>query len=507
MHLAPLFAGFLGLATVIAPLRGADSGPAAETTSAIAQAQALSVAYAAIAAQVMPSVVSIQVSEAPARTVTRRPRGRAQPWFDDDLLEQLPPEFRQHFRFRVPQQGDEPGAPDIQQPPRQGQGSGFVIDADGHILTNHHVVDGANTLTVVLADGGTRTATLVGSDPQTDLAVIKVDGSGLTPLRLGSSRPTRVGEWVLAVGSPFGFNQTISSGIVSALGRKTGILGQAGFENFIQTDAAINPGNSGGPLINLQGEVIGINSAIFSRSGGFMGIGFAIPVELAMPIKDQLISSGKVTRGFLGVSIQPLDDGLRQGLNLAGGILVHEVTPGTPAATAGIMPGDVITGLDGQPVTAIDAFRQRVATLAPGSTVTLDVLRDGSQQQLQATLGTYAASDEEVPRTAHGPAQALRPDRYGLGLGSVSDEAAQALGATSAQELPGALITEVDPDSAAAKAGLAPGMVIQQIGSRLIANPRAARDLLDQAKPGERLLIKVREPQGPRYLPLVVPAG
>jgi len=323
--------------------------------------------FADVVDRVAPAVVTIHS----ARRV-RAPRQH--PFFDD-------PRFRDFFRL--------PRSPESQEPRVQGLGSGVIVSADGYILTNHHVIDGAEEITVVLTDERRFSAKLIGSDPPSDLAVLKIDQSNLPVLNMGDSDRARVGDIVLAIGNPLGLEQTVTAGIVSAKGRSTG-LSDGSFEDFIQTDAPINQGNSGGALINAaSGDLIGINSQILSPTGGNIGIGFAIPVNMARNVMDQLIRSGRVRRGSLGVTIQPLTPEVisQLGLQNARGALVNSVIPGGAAARAGVRSGDVITAFNGNQVQDPNALRNAVAGTAPGSEVTLTIWRDRRNEQVRVTLG------------------------------------------------------------------------------------------------------------------------
>jgi Do/DeqQ family serine protease len=323
--------------------------------------------FADVVDRVAPAVVTIHS----ARRV-RAPRQH--PFFDD-------PRFRDFFGL--------PRSPGTQQPRVQGLGSGVIVSADGYILTNHHVIDGAEEITVTLTDERRFAAKLVGSDPPSDLAVLKIDQSNLPVLNMGDSDRARVGDIVLAIGNPLGLEQTVTAGIVSAKGRSTG-LSDGSFEDFIQTDAPINQGNSGGALINAaSGDLIGINSQILSPTGGNIGIGFAIPVNMAKNVMDQLVRTGRVRRGSLGVTIQPLTpEAISQlGLQSARGALVNSVVPGGAAARAGVRSGDVITAFNGTQVQDPNALRNAVARTPPGSEVTLTIWRNGRNEQLRVTLG------------------------------------------------------------------------------------------------------------------------
>ena len=342
------------------------SGPVGPTTNS----------FADVVDRVAPAVVTIHSA--------RRVRAaRQHPFFDD-------PRFREFFGL--------PRTPDTQQRAVRGLGSGVIVSNDGYILTNHHVIDGAEEITVEMTDQRSFSAKLVGSDPPSDLAVLKIDQNNLPVLTMGDSDRARVGDMVLAIGNPLGLEQTVTAGIVSAKGRSTG-LSDGSFEDFIQTDAPINQGNSGGALINAaSGELIGINSQILSPTGGNIGIGFAIPVNMAKNVMDQLIRSGSVRRGSLGVTIQPLTpDAISQlGLQNARGALVNSVVPGGPAERAGVRAGDVIIALNGAAIEDPNALRNAVARTPPGSEVTLTVWRNGGQQQVRVRLGELSTTRRAV---------------------------------------------------------------------------------------------------------------
>jgi Do/DeqQ family serine protease len=335
------------------------------------------VSYADVVSRVSPAVITIH-SEMRARAPQQFP-------FMDD------PMFRRFF--------DQRGGPPQQQPERRamGLGSGVIISTDGYILTNHHVVDGADQIKVDLNDGRTLDAKLVGSDPPSDLAVLKIDANGLPVLALGDSDKVRVGDVVLAIGNPLGIGQTVTMGIISAKGRQTRLQGTGSFEDFLQTDAPINQGNSGGALVSTNSELIGINSQILSPSGGSIGIGFAIPSNMARTITDTLVNTGKVRRGQLGVVVVPAaSEAARElGIKENKGVVVYLVTPGGAAERAGLKKGDVITAFNGAPVSDSNAFRNLVASMAPGTDVTLTVLRDGREQQIRASLGEFVPQKEQ----------------------------------------------------------------------------------------------------------------
>jgi len=405
--------------------------------------------YADLVERVAPSIVTVR-SERLVETAGYRSRGRRG--------EQLPPFFRGF------------GLPDDQQPRRQsGLGSGVVVNTDGTILTNHHVVEGAGKVKVELSDRRTFEARVVGTDAPSDLAVLKIEAKGLRALSLGDSDAVRVGDVVLAFGNPLGVGQTVTMGIVSAKGRATG-FGDGSFEDFLQTDAPINQGNSGGALVSTSGQLVGINSQILSGSGGNIGIGFAIPAQMARSVMTQLVGGGEVHRGLLGVTVQGVTSDLAQSLGLpdVAGALVSDVTPDSPAARAGIERGDVLVRLEGQPVTDANVLRNRIASTRPGSTVSVGLVRDGQEKTVRVELGEL-----KTARTAGGGApEREESGRLGLAVQPLRPEDAKELGISSKT---GLLVSEVDPDGPAAEAGLQPGDVIEQVNRRPVTDVAGLR--------------------------------
>ena len=410
-------------------------------------AHQLSTAFEDVAEHVNPSVVSISTRRKPEATMRRG----SMPQQENPFGEQSPfGDFFDHFFGpNGPQYG-----PGLDQP-QEGLGSGFVVQG-GYILTNAHVIDGADEITVHTSDERDLDAELVGSDPQTDLAVLKVKEGNLDALELGDSDSLRVGQWVVAAGTPFGLSSSITTGIVSATGRSN--LRIADYEDFIQTDAAINPGNSGGPLLDLDGRVVGINTAIFSRTGGNMGIGFAIPINMAKDVMNSLISDGKVTRGRLGAWIQDLDDDLAEsfGYDSKNGVLIGDIEPESAAAKAGMESGDIVIKYDGQPVTKADDLRMRVAGTKPGTEVDLEIFRDGKRRNLEVEIGEL--ENEEV--ADNHPAAQLESG-VGMTTRTLTPEIGQQLGLES--DVKGAVVTEIEPFGPAADAGIRQGDVVVQV--------------------------------------------
>ena len=417
----------------------ASGQPTVAPASGVAPSQT---SYADLVTRVSPAVVTIRSTE--------RARAAQQFPFMDD------PSFREFFGDRMPQQA----------PQRvQGVGSGVIVNADGYILTNQHVVDGALDIRVELTDNRSFKAKLVGSDQPSDLAVLKIEAQNLPTLFLGDSDKVRVGDFVLAVGNPMGIGQTVTSGIISAKGRQTG-LSDGSFEDFLQTDAAINRGNSGGALVNTNGELVGINSQILSPSGGNIGIGFAIPSNMAKAVMDQLLKTGKVRRGMLGVSIQPVDADLAASLDLpaARGAIVTAVSPTGPAEKAGLKRGDVIVGINNQPVGDSNVLRNLVASIAPGTNVKVSALRDGREQNFQVALAELPARKPAEGEDESEGDSTVGSGKFGLTLQNLTADAASRLGLDPGDQ--GLLVTRINPAGAAANAGIRQGDLIQEVNRK-----------------------------------------
>ncbi|MGR3912430.1 MAG: DegQ family serine endoprotease [Candidatus Rhabdochlamydia sp.] len=382
--------------------------------------------------------------------------------------------------------------PGSRQPqPQVGQGSGFLVSDDGYIMTNNHVVKGADKIEVTLNDGQIREAKMIGTDPRTDLAIIKIekiDNQNYPFLTLGDSETLEVGEWVIAIGNPFQLHATVTVGVVSATGRQG--LRITDQEDFIQTDAAINPGNSGGPLINLEGKVIGINTAIASRSGGYMGIGFAIPSNMASHVMNQLMQKGSVTRGFLGVTPQSVDKEIAAGFNLpkAEGVLIASVEKNSPAEKGGILQGDIILELNQKPIKSLETFRNQISMMDPGSEVRLKIFRKGKTLSLTITLGSLS-EDSAAP--------AVVSKKLGLEVENLSTDIARQLGYSVGEE--GVVITKVRPGSPAALAGLRPGYVIQAINHKKISNTSDYEQLMAENSANKRIVLLAKHGKLSRF--------
>ena len=438
-------ASWHGLAADSPATAPAATGQAASAVPPVSRAQAVGRdSYADVVKLVTPAVVTIRTERKAQMSPTQ--------FQGDDFL-------RRFFGDRF----DE--APRTPRSFRQeGLGSGVIVTSDGYILTNHHVVEGASEIAVELADGRTVSAKSIGSDPPSDLAVLKVDLTNLQPIGLANSDAVQVGDVVLAIGNPLGIGQTVTLGIISAKGRATGV-GDGSYEDFLQTDAPINRGNSGGALVNAKGELIGINSQILSPSGGNIGIGFAIPANMARHVMDQLRQDGHVRRAQLGVTIQPVTSELAEsfGIKQIGGALVSSVEPGSAADRAGVKRGDVIKSFNGQPVQDTNSLRNRVANTSPGSNATVVVVRDGSERTLTVKLGELAEA-----KTARRDVEENNGDRTALGVSVTPLTPELASRAGVPKDLHGLLVQEVNPDGRAAEAGIQPGDVIQEVNRKTV---------------------------------------
>lgn len=438
--------------------------------------------YSSLVEAVMPAVVNVQV-EKTEQAAERGPGGRGGP--------QMDPEMRRFFeRFFGPQGPQGPQERQGRQRER-GEGSGFVISADGHIVTNAHVVGGADKITVVMQDGTKLQGKMVGIDEKTDLALVKVEaGKALPFVSFGDSSTVKVGDKVVAVGNPFGLGGTVTSGIVSATKRE---IGAGPYEDFLQVDAAINRGNSGGPTFNLDGEVVGVNSMIYSPSGGSVGIGFAISANLAKQVVTDLMEDGKVERGWLGVAIQPIDEDLAASLGLKDekGALVSQVEPGSPAEKSGIQAGDVVTMFNGQAIDSPRALSRTVADVTPGTNAQATIWRNGAEQKLEIGVGEMAGA--QVASAQGGAAQAQ--PRLGLTLAPLNKETRERM------ELPidahGVLVQGVAPDSPAAEKGIREGDLVVSIAGKEVQQPREVSDAVRKAhEEGRKSILMVIEREG-----------
>ena len=475
------------------------------------QARALGEAFNAVAEYVKPSVV--QISVARKRTATPRtqlrpgaPNGGQIPKELEDLLKQF-----HGFGGQVePQQFGGGGV--------QGTGSGFVYDDKGHIVTNNHVVEGADKIRVQFFDGEEADAKIVGTDPKSDVAVIKVDLTQYRPLKKGKSASARVGDWVLAIGSPFGFDQTVTSGIISAVGRNdAGIIPAAGaYEDFLQTDAAINPGNSGGPLVDLDGQVIGINSAIATSSRSNSGVGFAIPIDMAGNLADRIIKDGKVTRALLGIQLQPLTPAIARSLGYDAkqkGVLANDVVEGSPAAKAGVQQGDVLTSFNGTPAVNVQSFRNMVSTSEIGKEFTLTFLRDGKEKSVSVTLASadsvmakVESRNTDKPKAREPESDKVELTGFGLDVQELTPNLAKQFGFKD--DVKGLVISDVKDESPADAAGLEAGMVITKVAKDKKLGPvTSTKQFEDLASKADELLIYVQTAEGAgRLVTLAKPA-
>ena len=451
--------------------------------NAMEQVQKTSKAFIGISKKAIPTVVFIEVEKTIGAGQTLNPFQYNNPFdlFNDDFFERF-------FGHRYPQQ----------QRPREykqkGWGSGFIFSDEGYVLTNHHVVGDADKIVVRLSDGREFGAKIVGSDPSSDVAIIKIEkGEDLPVLPLGDSDALEVGEWVMAIGNPFGLSHTLTVGVVSAKGRTS--VGITDYEDFIQTDAAINPGNSGGPLINMKGEAVGINSAIFSKSGGYMGIGFAIPINMVKSIKDQLVTAGKVSRGYLGISIQDITSELKETFDLktTEGVLISDVSDDSPAHNAGLKQGDVVVEFNDKKVENTGQFRNMVSLTPPGNKANLVVIRNGKEIELSVKLGTLEdATIASVTKT-----DAM--EKLGFTIQDLNDDLSRQFGYEKHR---GVLISQVAPGSPAQFAGLRPGMLITEVNKKAVANTEDFLKALEESLKMKRVLLLVQDRQYARYVVL-----
>jgi len=457
-------------ATSAVTLRLADDSKPAQNVGSLTEG------FAPVVEPLLSAVVNISSSKVVKTSREQSP-------FEDD------PFFRQFFGNPGGQGGQGEDQPREQK--EHSLGSGVIVSPDGYILTNNHVVDDATDIEVVLKDKRQLKAKVVGTDPRTDIAVLKIPATGLTSVTIGDSAKMRVGDIVLAIGDPFGIGETVTMGIVSALGRRSlDIEGAGGYEDFIQTDASINPGNSGGALVNTRGQLIGINTAIISNGGGGnQGIGFAVPIDMARHVMEQLVSKGKVTRGYLGVSIQEVTPALAKafGLPSAEGALIGDVTADGPGGKAGLQKGDVIVGLNGQPISDYQELRLRVSQSAPGETAKLDIYRNGQKRQISVTLTELPDQQAAAKETPEATEDAMQ----GVQVQALTPDLAEQLKVPASTH--GVVVTRVDPDSAAAEGTLQRGDVIQEVNHKPIATPEQLRAAVHDAGNQPLLLLVNRQ--------------
>jgi serine protease Do len=437
-------------------------------------------AFTRIAETSMPATVFIKAQ------VTQQQPDHVSPFdmYGDDFFRRF---------FGQPFQG-----PQTQPQPQLTGGSGFLVASDGFIVTNNHVIKDASQITVVLNDGREFPATVKGADPRTDLALLKIDQKDLPFLTFGDSDDLKVGEWVVAIGNPFGLEATLTVGVVSAKGRQD--VGIASYEDFIQTDAAINPGNSGGPLLNLQGQVVGVNTAIFSRSGGYMGIGLSIPSKMAQHVIDQLMDGGNVKRAYLGIVLQPVDKELADALGLEKqeGILISEVMKDSPAAKAGLLQGDIIVQYNNKTIKNVTKFRNEVAMMNPGSDIKLKILRNNKPMNLTVTLGTQSEGEEISAEVIQ---------KLGIEIENMTPEIASKLGYTA--DVDGIVISKVKPGSPAAMAGLRPtylitGVAVSLNNQKKVKNVAEFQAALKEIGDKKHIILIVRHQNFQRYYTIKV---
>ena len=480
-------AGLIVFTATERPLLAKEVATASNPEPAPASLRGLSDAFAEVAVTIKPCVVTVYSEKTVKVPRYQWPFGDDSPfrWFFGN------PDDVPRPRRSQPQ--------DYQSFTQRGMGSGVLIDKDGHILTNNHVIQDVDQIKVKLSSGVEFDATVVGTDPGTDLAVIKIKGKlprDLAVAALGDSDALRVGDWVLAVGAPFGYEQTITAGIISAKGRRHVEEGRDHYQDFLQTDAAINPGNSGGPLVNLRGEVVGINTAIAGSVGQFAGVGFAIPINMAKPVVRDLIMSGRVTRGLLGINIQPITEDLSEHFGLSGtkGALVSNVNKGSAAEKAGINAGDAIVEYNRASIEDIDHLRNLVAATAPGAKVDIVVVRDGKRRTLSATVGEMK-TEETASAGREGEEAPGMPD-LGLSVAPLTPQAAKQYGHDP--DAKGVLVTTVDQGSPAAEVGLQEGDLITEVNHESVANVSEFRAAV--AKANKNILLLVNREGASRFV-------
>ncbi len=457
---------FLAASPLMAQTMAEISPPSAVTD--------LSQAFEKVADVISPVVVTV------TSVVKAKPSRRRNP-HNDQFFDPYREFFGDDFLDRTnPDRGGSEGFA------QQGMGTGVIVDAEGHILTNNHVIGGADEVTVRLNNEKTYKAKIIGSDPKTDLAVIQIKAPALQGAALGDSDALRIGEWVVAAGNPFGLSNSITAGIVSAKGRS--LVGGGQFEDFIQTDAAINPGNSGGPLVNLKGEVIGINTAIFSKNGGYMGIGFAIPINMAKNVMGSLIKNGKVVRGWLGVGIQPLSEEGAHSFGFSGtdGALVGQVEPGSPAEKAGIKQGDIVTALGGEKVKNVNQLRNIVAATKPSGRLDVEIYREKNKLNLTVKVGELKAQHEAEQE----PEEQSSVD-LGINVETLNDRSAHQLETKRSE---GVVVTTIRPGGIGERAGLQPRDIIVSVNGKKVRDVAGFNEAVNSAdlKKGARFVVETQ---------------
>lgn len=444
------------------------------------RAQEISRDFTAVAKKAIPAVVAIKV---------KSQKKKSSSFFDsssDDLNELFNDDFFQRFFRKRGEEGESP------QQSVTGAASGFIISPEGYVLTNSHVVREASEIEVTLNDAREYSAKVIGSDPNTDIAILKIDAKDLPSIELGDSNKLEIGEWVVAIGNPMGLQASLTVGVVSALGRNN--LDIANVEDFIQTDAAINRGNSGGPLLNLDGQVIGMNTAIVANMAmGNMGLGFAIPSNMIKPVMDQIIKTGSVTRGFIGVTLQTIDKDLAQAFNVEqnGGALISAISKDSPAEKAGLKQGDIIRSYNSHKVNNIATLRNAISLMSPGASINLSVLREGKTLEIPVQIGEYPVSKPE--------AVAMSGSKLGFEVQDLTPEIAKTLGITDEQ---GVVVSKVNPGSPAAWVGLKKGTLIMAVNKKQIENVKDFKSVLDGIEADKPIIFLVKQGEAIRFLSL-----
>ena len=460
---ASFLVGILVVSSVLSPV---------VADSAIERLRETSKAFTAVAKEALPAVVSVQVTKS-IEVSSRSPFGYGSP-FGNEFFEYF---FGPGYRERSPRRYEQ-----------KGQGSGSIVSSDGYILTNNHVVMDADKIMVVLNDGRKLEAEVIGADPKTDIAVIKVEATDLPTIETGDSDALEIGEWVIAVGNPFGLSETVTVGVVSAKGRQVRVTEDV-YEDFIQTDAAINPGNSGGPLLNLEGKAVGINTMIISESGGYMGIGLAIPINMAKSVKEQLIASGKVTRGYVGIAMTDVNEEIKDFFKLKKqeGVLITDVLDDSPAEEGGLKRDDVILKIDGRDIKNGQDIKNIIGFTMPGKEVSFTVDRNGREKNIKVKVGNKPEIVDVI-------------NKLGIEIQEMSKEYAQQFGYTAGE---GVIVTKVEQDSTAGRVGIQPGMAILSVNRREVNSVEQFNNALAEAAEADKVLLLIRDEHFAQYV--VVP--